>query len=80
MDAEVKKEKSKATQLHKAATTQLHANAVAVDKQKKAEDAAGRAATQQRRTTEAQKAQKAMHNDAVARAHATVLRRRREKP
>ena len=79
VDVEVKKEKSKATQLHKAATKQLHANAVAVDKQKKAEDAPRRAAAQQRLTAEAQKAQKAMHNDAVAKAHDTVLKRRRGK-
>ena len=79
VDVEVKKEKSKATKLHKAATKQLRANAVAVDKQKKADDTPKRAAAQQRLTAEAQKAQNAMHNDAVARAHATVLKRRREK-
>ena len=77
---EVKKEKTNATRLHKAATKQLHENAVAVANQRKAEDAPSRAAGHQRLIAEAQKAQKAMHNNAVARAHATVLKRRRTKP
>ena len=79
VDMEVKKEKTNATRLHKAATKQLHENAVAVAKHKKAEYAPRRAAAQQRLTAEAQKAQKAMRNDVVARAHDTVLKRRREK-
>ena len=80
VDMEVNNENTNATRLHKAATKQLHEHAVAVAKQRKAEYAPRRAARHQRLIAEAQKAQKAMHNDVVARAHATVLKRRREKP
>ena len=57
----------------------MHEHAVAVDKQRKAEDAHIMATTQQRLTAKAHKAPQAMHTDAVAMAHATVLKRRREK-
>ena len=77
---DVTKEHTHATRLHKVATKQLHEHGVAVANQKKAEDAPSRAAGQQRLIAEAQKAQKAMHNDVVAMAHAAVLKRRREKP
>ena len=76
LKTEENKEKANATQLHRAAAKQLRANANAVEKEKKAAKAATAATVKQRLNAEVLKTHKALHDDAVARAHGAVIARR----
>ena len=62
--------------LHRVATKQLRANAHAVENEMKTAKAAAAAAAKQRLVADGSKTHKALHDDAVARAHRTVIARR----
>ena len=76
LNTEEHKEKANAMKLHRAATKQLRANAHAVDNEMKTAKATTAAAAKQRLVVDGSKTHKALHDDAVARAHGTVVARR----
>ena len=73
VNKEERKEKAAATRANKATTKKLHDETRAVEKEKRAAAAPAKAAAKQRLKA----ATKPIHADAVARAHRTIMERRK---